>query len=260
VTEAIVTSALAPMMREPSPRAELVSQMVTGETATIVADQQPWLRLKRAFDGYEGWVNQGYLKVISAAESGTWRQRSSFLAEAAELEDLEGRRIHLPLLARVAPCQDEWELSSGVRGRVVGGSIHPAEALARSARATRPVDWARAHFAGTSYLWGGITPWGVDCSGLIQTTFAARGQVFPRDSHDQANLGGPVATDAIQSGDLLFFSENGPRITHVAFAGDDETLVHATLACGGFIVESFKPGSRAARLREQLVTVRRISS
>jgi hypothetical protein len=60
------------------------------------------------------------------------------------------------------------------------------------------------------------------------------------------------------AGDLLFFSENGTRITHVAFAGEDDTLVHSTLACGGFTIESWKPGSRAALLREQLVAVRRI--
>ena len=259
MSEAIVTSALAPLMKEPSPRAELVSQMVTGEMATVVEDRQPWFRVKRAFDGYEGWVHRGYLKLVSTAEGDAWRTRACFLAVAAELEDLAGARVSLPLLGRVAPYNDEWELSSGFHGRVVVGSIYPSEALTRSVQATRPLDWVRAHFSGTSYLWGGITPWGVDCSGLIQTAFAARGQVVPRDSHDQAALGEPVGTDAARPGDLLFFSENGTRITHVAFAGEDDTLVHSTLACGGFTVESWKPGSRAATLRNQLVTARRIS-
>lgn len=259
MNEAIVTSALAPLMKEPSPRAELVSQMVTGETATVVEDRQPWLRVKRAFDGYEGWVNRGYLKLASSADGDAWRTRACFLAVAAELEDLTGQRVSLPLLGRLAPHNDEWELSSGFRGRMVAGAIYPAEALARSAQATRPLDWVRGHFSGTSYLWGGITPWGVDCSGLIQTTFAARGRVLPRDSHDQAALGEPVEPAGAQPGDLLFFSENGTRITHVAFAGEDDTLVHSTLACGGFTVESWKPGSRAAMLRAQLVAARRIS-
>lgn len=260
MTEAIVTSALAPLMKEPSPRAELVSQMLTGETGTIVADRQPWLGIRRAFDGYEGWIHCGYLRLVSPPEADSWRQRAGFLAEGAELEDIEGRRLHLPLLARLASLNDEWELASGAHGRIVDGSVHPAEALARSARSTRPMEWVRARFAGAAYLWGGITPWGVDCSGLIQTAFAARGQAIPRDSHDQASLGVPVAADAAEPGDLLFFSESGSRISHVAFAGEDDTLVHSTLSCGGFIVESWKPGSRAARLREQLVAIRRINS
>jgi cell wall-associated NlpC family hydrolase len=259
MTEVIVTSALAPMMKEGNPRAELVSQMLSGETGTMVEDRQPWLKVKRAFDGYEGWIHRGYLRLVSAAEATEWRQRAHYFAEDVELENLEGRRVQLPLLARLAPSSDEWELSSGVRGRVVSGSVHPADALARSARSSRPIDWVVAHFAGSTYLWGGITPWGVDCSGLIQTTYAARGQVFPRDSPEQANLGFPVSPGDVQPGDLLFFSENGSRITHVAFAGDDDHLVHSTLACGGFIIEPWKAGSRAAYLRDQLVTVRRIT-
>jgi cell wall-associated NlpC family hydrolase len=258
MSEAIVTSALAPLMKEPSPRAELVSQMVTGETATVVEDRQPWLKVKRAFDGYVGWVNRGYLKLVPTGDASAWRQRACFLAEAVELEDLAGRRMSLPLLARLAPHNDDWELASGFHGRMAAGAVYPAEALARSAQATRPLDWARSHFSGSSYLWGGITPWGVDCSGLIQTTFAARGRVLPRDSHDQATLGDAVDPADATAGDLLFFSESGARITHVAFAGEDDTLVHSTLACGGFTIESWKPGSRAAMLRDQLVAIRRI--
>lgn len=259
MTEVIITSALAPLMKEPSPRAELVSQLVTGETGTVLENRESWLRVRREFDGYEGWINRGYLKAVGAPDAAAWRARSGFLAEEAVLETLDGRRIQLPLLARLA-SSDEWELSSGLRGRLVAGSAQPAEALARSARAGRAVEWACARFAGSAYLWGGLTPWGVDCSGLIQTTFAARGHVLPRDSHEQASHGIPVPADAIEPGDLLFFSESGSRITHVAFAGEDDTLVHSTLACGGFTIESWNPGSRAAHLREQLVAVRRIDS
>lgn len=259
MTEAIVTSALAPLMKDPSPRAELVSQLVTGETGEVVEEIQPWFRLRRELDGYEGWVHRGYLKTVATEVAMSWRERATFLAEDAELEDLEGRRIRLPLLARLAGCGDEWELSSGVRGRAVAGSIHPTEALARLARSIRPIDWVQARFAGAPYLWGGVTPWGVDCSGLVQTAFAARGERLPRDSHDQASSGSPVGFDSIAAGDLLFFREKGERITHVAFAGDNDTLVHSTLACGGVVTESWKPGTRAAFLREQLVAVRRIN-
>jgi cell wall-associated NlpC family hydrolase len=259
MTEAIVTSALAPLMKDPSPRAELVSQLVTGETGTVVEEIPPWFRLRRELDGYEGWVHRGYLRPVDTEVAMSWRERATFLAEDAELEDLEGRRIRLPLLARLAGCGDEWELASGVRGRVVAGLILPADTLARSARSIRPIDWIQNRFAGAPYLWGGISPWGVDCSGLVQTAFAARGECLPRDSHDQASLGVTVGLEEIAVGDLLFFREKGERITHVAFAGDNDTLVHSTLACGGVVTESWKPGTRAAFLREQLVAVRRIN-
>jgi gamma-D-glutamyl-L-lysine dipeptidyl-peptidase len=108
-------------------------------------------------------------------------------------------------------------------------------------------------------MWGGVTPWGVDCSGLVQTTFAARGVSLPRDSAQQAGCGDSISLEAIRPGDLLFFNgESNTGITHVAFAGEADTLVHSTLSCGGMLIESWLPGTRAAGLRERLVAVRRL--
>src|SRR6185437_12234396 len=111
-----------------------------------------------------------------------------------------------------------------------------AEVVAES-RVAAPEEWAARRFLGSPYQWGGVTPWGVDCSGLVQTTFAARGVALPRDSAQQVAHGTVVPVDAIRPGDLLFFkSESGSAITHVAFAGEADTLVHSTLACGGTLV------------------------
>jgi gamma-D-glutamyl-L-lysine dipeptidyl-peptidase len=138
-------------------------------------------------------------------------------------------------------------------------SIVHAEQVVANARAQPPERWAFEYFAGTPYQWGGVTPWGVDCSGLVQTTFAARGIALPRDSAQQANQGASVPLDGIRPGDLLFFrGESTSRITHVAFSGDGDTLVQSTLACGGTLVEPWHPGTRAATLRERLVAVRRL--
>jgi len=67
-----------------------------------------------------------------------------------------------------------------------------------------------------------------------------------------------VPAEAIAPGDLLFFNGESGRITHVAFAGRDDTLIHATISCGSCVQESWRPGTRAAGLRERLVAIRRV--
>jgi cell wall-associated NlpC family hydrolase len=150
-------------------------------------------------------------------------------------------------------------LPDGRRARIVEGAVTPSEEAVAAAQAKAPERWALEYFAGAPYEWGGVTPCGVDCSGVVQTTFLARGVSLPRDSSQQVACGAPVSADAIRPGDLLFFSENGgQRVTHVAFAGEADTLIHSTLSVGGMVQEPWLPGSRAASLRERLVAVRRL--
>ncbi len=84
-----------------------------------------------------------------------------------------------------------------------------------------PVTAAQLLF-GAPYLWGGNTPRGVDCSGLVQLALHAAGMECPADSDQQETLGEPVPLDApMQRGDLVFWTG------HVALAVDAETILHA---------------------------------
>jgi hypothetical protein len=255
---AIARSAIAPFLAEPSLRSEQVTQLVMGETATIMESSGEWRRARTRMDGYDGWVHRGY--IIETDEDGVenWEEDADGWSLGAMLQ-LGVQRLRLPLRARVALEDQGVRLPDGRRGRVVEGAVPPrAEGIA-AARAKTPERWAIEHFGGAPYLWGGVTPAGVDCSGLIQTTFAARGISLPRDSGQQAECGIAVPIDAGRPGDLLFFrGDVGRRITHVAFAGDADTLVHSSVANGETLVEPWLPGTRAALLRERLVAVRRL--
>jgi gamma-D-glutamyl-L-lysine dipeptidyl-peptidase len=255
----IAQVAVAPLHTQPTVRAEQCTQLVLGETASVVDRQGDWIRVCTHYDDYDGWVNVGYLKLVEDAALAAWQSEASAWSESAVLR-ATGWQMMLPLRARVALEKETVTLPDGRRGRVAAGSVRSLVEVTTGARAKAPERWAAEYFMGTPYQWGGITPWGADCSGMVQTTFAARGTRLPRDAAQQVSIGAVVSPESIRPGDLLYFrSESGSAtITHVAFAGEADTLVHSTLACGGMIVESWLPGSRAATLMERLVAVRRL--
>jgi cell wall-associated NlpC family hydrolase len=258
LTSVIGRAALAPVLADPTVRAEQVTQLVLGETASILEHTGEWRRVRIQGDGYEGWINRGYLSEGAEKVAAEWRARATGWSMGAVLR-VDAAITALPLRARVVLEGGAVILPDNQRAQLVGGSIPEISETRREACSVSPEVWALAHFAGSPYLWGGVSPWGVDCSGLVQTTFLARGVALPRDSSKQASVGQSVSPDAARAGDLLFFrSESGNSITHVAFAGEGETLVHSTLSCGGVLVEPWGPGTRAASLRERLVVVRRL--
>jgi hypothetical protein len=255
----VATAAVAPVMASGSVRAEQVTQLVLGELAELLGTEGEWCHVRTELDGYEGWVNAGYVQPLSTEEAEAWRRAATGWSEGARVS--VGRDVvALPLRARVALQDGLVALPDGRAGRIIEGDVREWEPARARARTAAPHAWALEHFRGSPYQWGGVTPWGVDCSGLVQTTFAARGIVLPRDSSKQAVTGEEVPLDAIGPGDLLFFrSETGTHITHVAIAADDGKIVHSTISCGGVLEEPFGAGSRAGiALRPRLVAARRI--
>jgi gamma-D-glutamyl-L-lysine dipeptidyl-peptidase len=255
---AIARSPIVPLFAEPSLRAEQVSQLILGETASVLQSNAEWRRLRSSLDGYEGWAHAGYVVEVDEGTGDRWRSDAGGWSLGAVVRMGENP-MRIPLRARVAIEGDTVRLPDGRRGQIVEGSVPTETDAQASARAMAPQRWALQHFSGASYEWGGVTPWGVDCSGLVQTTFAARGIRLPRDSSQQIGCGVEVSGGRPQAGDLLFFrGETTPKITHVAFADDGDGLVHSTVSCGGVLAESWLPGARAAPLRERLVAVRRL--
>jgi gamma-D-glutamyl-L-lysine dipeptidyl-peptidase len=258
MSSAIARAAVAPVLAGPSVRAEQVTQLILGESAAIMERSGDWRRVCIHIDGYNGWIHAGYLLEVEDAKVREWRARANGWSKGAIIRAGDAS-VALPLRARVVLQNDSVVLPDRRQGKVVDGGVQELKQVIAGARAEAPEHWALEHFAGTPYQWGGVTPWGVDCSGLVQTTFAARGVDLPRDSAQQAACGENVTPGAIRPGDLLFFrGESGQGITHVAFAGEADTLVHATLACGGTLSESWLPGTRAASLRDRLAVVRRL--
>ena len=109
---------------------------------------------------------------------------------------------------------------------------------------------AQQYFEGTSYFWGGVTPWGADCSGLVQSVYWLHGIQLHRDAWQQSTqgvAGEPNPIDAL-AGDLLFFSDRvDHHITHVAISLGGGCLVHLALGRGGYAIERLDDDARSVR-------------
>lgn len=223
---AVVASAVAPMLAEPHVSSGQVSQQLAGHVVSIIEDQGDWL-LVRGRDQYEGWMHRGYLsRGVAGVEDA-----NRLISLGCVVRGTDAEQRALPLRA-VLTAGDEIEAGEAVRAMDLPSRFPvDADAIGRSAVEL---------FIGTSYQWGGVTPWGADCSGLVQSVFALHGVSLPRDAWQQARSGRDAGRDilAARAADLLFFSDRpDAHVTHVAIALGNRRVVHLALGRGGYAVE-----------------------
>jgi len=257
---AILTAALAPLQGEPKVSAPRVSEVLHGEVLDVLERRDDWLRV-RAPDGYIAWLHAGYVALGPTDWAEDWAERASARSLSADILTTDGRR-RLPTGARVALRRGVVELADGQRGAVAAGNVRREQELRVEARHLALPELAQKWYAGAPYLWGGRTEWGIDCSGLVQAVYAARGIKLPRDTDQQFSHGEEIvmASDGAgyEAGDLLFFAERG-RVSHVALWAGAGRIVHSALSRGGVGGDLlFGDEPRMQRLLANLVGVRRL--
>jgi cell wall-associated NlpC family hydrolase len=246
VTQEVVIGQ-APLRREPSHDAPLLTEALRGERVTVYeTDDEGWAWGQLASDGYVGWLPAAAL--LAPGPEPTHRVAALrtlvFPGPSIKLPPTEA----LPLGARIAVARSDDSFAVTAAGGYV-----PKRHVAPLKSAESDLVAVAERFLGVPYLWGGKSNFGLDCSGLVQLALNACGIACPRDSDMQeAAVGAPVALSELKRGDLLFWKG------HVAIARERASLVHANAFHMAVAIEPV--GEAVARIRlsgSEVTSVRR---
>ncbi|MRX41905.1 SH3 domain-containing protein [Flavobacterium sp. LC2016-23] len=218
----ICNLAIVPVRAEPSDRSEIVTQLLFGEHIEIVERQNQWARIKMQFDDYEGWVDSKQYQVISEAN---YKQLSNeAIILNADLIDYisapENLLLPIPLGASLSFLNNSEINTSNFEfeGTKTSG-VKPKSALINTA----------FMYLNAPYLWGGKTPFGIDCSGFTQMVYKLNGYKIHRDASQQALEGEPLSfIEESEAGDLAFFDNEEGKIIHVGIIMDNNYIIHAS--------------------------------
>jgi cell wall-associated NlpC family hydrolase len=247
-----VAQPIAPVRREPGPRAALDTEALLGETVRVFDEAEgfAWVQLER--DGYVGYVPSEALRgdIVEATH------RVSALATFVYPEpNIKAPPLtQLSLGARIAVGNLEDRFS-----RLASGGYVVARHLTETGRNARDFVDVAERFIGAPYLWGGRTRQGLDCSGLLQTALDAAGIRAPRDSDmQQATLGSEVLVpddlEGLERGDLVFWPG------HVGIMADSVMLVHANAHHMAVVSEPLVTAAeRSLKAGVRIATIKRLA-
>lgn len=222
----------AVLRAEASHRAEMVSQLLFGETYSIIETTSEWYKICTSDCGYEGWLYYKQHTALTENEYALYLSqphyfvRDTFLYIRDALTNIAfpifiGSQFPMPNNGIFRIGQKEFKVSLPENTE-----IQQHEGL--SEKQDILLDCA-FHYLNAPYLWGGRTPAGIDCSGLVQNVYNSIGIRLPRDAAKQVDYGDTVDfVDEARIGDLAFFENEEGYIIHVGMVCGHHQILHAS--------------------------------
>lgn len=220
----ISTLSIVPVRMEPNHRSQQVSQLLFGETYEILTTQDTWLKINCSYDGYEGWIDQNQHSAISDKDFYAINEATKGIA--LELAGSASSNVHsLPIVTgSTLPFFDGLNFKIGREKFIYNG-----QAIIPDIPNNSILERVALRYLNAPYLWGGRSPFGIDCSGFTQIVFKFCGVTLYRDAYQQAEQGSLINfVEESQSGDLAFFANADNKIVHVGIILKDQRIIHAS--------------------------------
>ena len=212
----ICNLSIVPLRAEAVDRSELVTQVLYGELFKVLESRKKWSRVRLAFDGYEAWIDNKQFLFIEEDNYKHLSKQTPVVSE--DLVDM-------------VTTKDKQILSI-----VLGSSLNGLDFLNHDFEGSSVQEnFAKENlintallYLNTPYLWGGKTPFGIDCSGFTQMVYKINGYPLKRDASQQVEQGEALSfIEESEPGDLAFFDNPEGDITHVGIIMKDNYIIHA---------------------------------
>lgn len=212
----ICNLSIVPLRIEASDKSELISQILYGECFKVIEYRKLWSKIRLDFDGYEGWIdNKQFFEIDKEQYNTLKKEKPKLSGDLVEFIQDNDHQLH-PILMGSA-LNSLQILNHSFEGNVIQGKKEKSNFIKTAFL-----------YLNTPYLWGGKTPFGIDCSGFAQMVYKLNGYKLLRDASQQATQGEALSfIEESEPGDLAFFDNNEGHIIHVGIIMEDNYIIHA---------------------------------